>query len=65
MVTLLVLALALAAGPTAFAWANASARSGWADRMAADCAPADPAAAAPGDCVGVLAIPKLGDDWRV
>ncbi|MDR1264011.1 MAG: class E sortase [Propionibacteriaceae bacterium] len=65
VVTLLVLALALAAAPTTFALANASARNGWEDRIATDCASGDPAAAAPGDCVGVLSIPRLGADWRV
>jgi sortase A len=64
VVTLLILGLMLAAGPTTFSLANSWARSGWEERIASDCG-ADLVAAEAGSCVGVLRIPRLGADWQV
>jgi sortase A len=67
VVTLVIVALILAAPVVTFEAANAFARSAMADAVAEDCATplADRADLEAGACVGVLRIPALGADWAV
>jgi sortase A len=56
------LALVIAAPFLGFLTVNQVARAAWAGHIEGDCLEAR-AETAEGDCVGVLRIPSLGDDW--